>query len=97
MKKVIIIIFLGCVALLMSFGIKERASYKIKTVVIDAGHGGHDHGCKGAGSKEKDIALKISLKLGKLIEQNYPDVKVIYTRKTDEFVELHERAEISNT
>jgi N-acetylmuramoyl-L-alanine amidase len=95
-KKVIVIIFLGCVALLMSFGIKERASYKIKTVVIDAGHGGHDHGCKGAGSKEKDIALKIALKLGKLIEQNYPDVKVIYTRKTDEFVELHERAEIAN-
>lgn len=96
MKKYIIIIFLGCVTLLMSFGIKERASYKIKTVVIDAGHGGHDHGCKGAGSKEKDIALKIALKLGKFIEQNYPDVKVIYTRKTDEFVELHERAEIAN-
>jgi len=65
-------------------------------VVIDAGHGGHDPGCLGKKSKEKDIALGISLKLGKYIEDHYSDVKVIYTRKSDQFLELHERAEIAN-
>ncbi|MBK8847436.1 MAG: N-acetylmuramoyl-L-alanine amidase [Bacteroidetes bacterium] len=82
--------------MLLSMQQVGRIGYKIKTVVIDAGHGGHDHGCKGASSKEKDVALKIALKLGKLIEDNIDDVKVIYTRKTDVFVELHERAEIAN-
>lgn len=71
-------------------------SYKLKTVVIDAGHGGHDQGCSGSFSKEKVVTLSIALKLGKMIEQNFPDVKVIYTRKTDVFIELHERADIAN-
>lgn len=74
----------------------EKRKYIIKTIVIDPGHGGHDTGCLGSSSKEKDIALDISLKLGKLIHEHYPDVKVVYTRKTDVFVELHERAEIAN-
>jgi len=68
----------------------------IRTVVIDAGHGGHDPGAVGSKYKEKDIALAIALKLGKYIEDNLPDVKVVYTRKTDVFVELHKRAEIAN-
>lgn len=68
----------------------------IKTVVIDAGHGGKDTGCLGASAREKDVALAISLKLGKYIEDNFEDVKVIYTRKTDVFIELHERANIAN-
>ena len=68
----------------------------VKKVIIDAGHGGHDPGCLGAGSQEKNIALAISLKLGKYIEENLEDVEVIYTRKTDKFVELHERAAIAN-
>ncbi len=67
-------------------------------MVIDAGHGGHDSGCLGANKiKEKDVALGIALKLGKLIEDQFPDVRVIYTRKTDVFLELHERAEIANS
>ncbi len=65
-------------------------------MVIDAGHGGHDSGCLGKKSKEKDIALGIALKLGQYINDKFPDVKVIYTRKTDEFVELFERANIAN-
>ena len=66
-------------------------------VVIDAGHGGHDSGCLGSHSKEKDVCLSTALKLGKLITDNCPNVKVIYTRKTDVFVELYRRAQIANT
>lgn len=66
------------------------------TVVIDAGHGGKDAGAVGRTAKEKDINLAVALELGKLIEKNHPDVKVIYTRKTDVFVELNERANIAN-
>lgn len=74
----------------------KAPAYKLKTVVIDAGHGGHDIGCSGSSNNEKTVALKLSLKLGELIEKNYPDVKVVYTRKTDVFVELYERAAIAN-
>ena len=70
--------------------------FEVKTVVIDAGHGGHDGGCSGKFSKEKHIALKLALKLGKKIEKHYPGIKVIYTRDKDVFVELHERAAIAN-
>lgn len=68
----------------------------IKTIVIDAGHGGKDPGCNGVHAKEKDISLNVALKLGKLIEANMKDVKVIYTRTTDVFVDLEERAQIAN-
>lgn len=68
----------------------------IKTVVIDAGHGGKDVGCLGSVGKEKDVALAISLKLGSYLEQNFPHLKVVYTRKTDVFIELFERAKIAN-
>jgi N-acetylmuramoyl-L-alanine amidase len=68
----------------------------LRTVVIDPGHGGHDSGCHGSSAYEKHIALAVSLKLGKLIEANFPDVKVIFTRKTDVFVELFRRAQIAN-
>ncbi len=68
----------------------------IKIVVIDAGHGGKDPGCNGATHNEKEVTLAIALKLGKLIEEKLKDVKVIYTRTTDVFVELEERAQIAN-
>jgi N-acetylmuramoyl-L-alanine amidase len=75
---------------------KNHRESGVRTIVIDPGHGGHDSGCHGAGSYEKNVALAVSLKLGKLIEANFPDVKVIYTRKTDVFVELYRRAQIAN-
>ena len=74
----------------------EVGSRKIKTVVIDPGHGGRDPGAVGKMSKEKEIALGISQKLGKLINQRFPEVKVIYTRNDDRFIELYQRAEIAN-
>ena len=74
----------------------QRKSKGIKIVVIDAGHGGKDPGCMGTIHKEKEVTLGVALKLGKLIEENLKDVKVIYTRKTDVFVELEERAQIAN-
>lgn len=72
------------------------AGNKIRTIVIDPGHGGKDPGALGSMSKEKDIVLAIGLKLGKYIEENFPDVKVLYTRQTDVFPALHERAGLAN-
>lgn len=69
---------------------------KVRKVVIDAGHGGHDPGAVGKSAKEKDVTLAIALKTGKFIQENLPDVEVIYTRKTDVFVELYRRARIAN-
>lgn len=66
------------------------------TLVIDAGHGGHDSGAVGATQKEKNLTLRHALAFGKLVERNCPDVKVIYTRTTDRFIELWQRAEIAN-
>ncbi len=79
-----------------SFTSKFVPFYGVKTIVIDAGHGGKDPGCHGTKHKEKDVALAVALKFGKYIEENLKDVRVIYTRKTDVFVELQERAEIAN-
>jgi len=68
----------------------------IRTVVIDAGHGGKDSGAVGKLAKEKDIALAVALKLGHYIEENMPEVDVVYTRTEDVFPELWKRAEIAN-
>ena len=69
---------------------------KIKCICIDAGHGGKDPGAIGAKCYEKNVVLSVALKLGKLIESNYPDLKVIYIRKKDVFVELRDRTRIAN-
>jgi N-acetylmuramoyl-L-alanine amidase len=78
------------------FAQKGVESPKLKTVVIDAGHGGKDPGCHGGYAHEKDVCLSMALKLGKLINEKYPTITVKYTRETDVFVELIERANIAN-
>ncbi len=70
--------------------------YRLRTVVLDAGHGGKDIGCSGRSSHEADVALAIILDLGRRIKEGYPGVRVIYTRRTNVFVELDERAAIAN-
>lgn len=81
---------------LESRSLQSYQIYKIRTVVIDPGHGGKDGGSLGSKGMEKDIALKIALKLGTYIKQNMPDVQVIYTRDDDTFIPLDERAEKAN-
>jgi N-acetylmuramoyl-L-alanine amidase len=73
-----------------------EVSAKRYTLVIDAGHGGRDAGACGAISKEKNLTLRYAQAFGRMVEQNCPDVNVIYTRKTDRFLELWQRAEIAN-
>ena len=74
----------------------QAAKQKAFTLVIDAGHGGHDAGAIGSLTKEKTINLNVALAFGRLVERNCKDVKVVYTRKTDVFIPLHTRADIAN-
>ncbi|MGQ1946466.1 N-acetylmuramoyl-L-alanine amidase family protein [Geofilum sp. OHC36d9] len=89
-----------CLLLLFLFIIplkaQDNSPIRFKTVVIDAGHGGKDSGAVGKLSQEKNIVLSIALKVGAYIKENMPDVEVVYTRSTDVFVPLDERAEIAN-
>lgn len=71
-------------------------NYRIKTIVIDPGHGGHDPGCTGGHAHEKEIVLDIALQLGKSISDYFPHINVIYTRTTDVFIPLYQRAKIAN-
>lgn len=89
------LVWFGILASMMmipAFG-QNQKTFK---VVIDAGHGGHDSGTRGKKVWEKDIALNLALRLGDMIDKQMPDVQVIYTRKTDVFIELHRRAQIAN-
>lgn len=90
-KKVTLIWIFLCVLVMTAFAANKRF-----TLVIDPGHGGHDAGALGAISKEKNINLAVALRFGKYVEQNLPEVRVIYTRKTDVFIPLNERANIAN-
>src|SRR5574344_36607 len=90
-RKIFLIFILVVFVEMISVGADKRF-----TLVIDAGHGGHDAGALGAFSKEKNINLNVALAFGRNVEQNCPDVKVIYTRKTDVFVPLDDRADIAN-
>ena len=91
-KKILFILMTS-----LFFVASADAANKKFTLVVDAGHGGGDTGAIGKGkTREKDLTLKFALAFGKLVEKNCPDVNVIYTRKTDKFVELYRRAEIAN-
>jgi len=93
-KPLIVLVVLLFITSLTSFTALYAQDDKF-VVVLDAGHGGHDSGNIGNGHSEKNIALKVTLEIGKALAKN-PDIKVIYTRKTDVFIELHERANIAN-
>mgnify|MGYP002521275224 CR=1 FL=1 len=84
------------VSILLGLVLSVDGATKRFTLCIDAGHGGGDPGAKGKISKEKTLTLRYALAFGRIVEQNCPDVKVVYTRKTDRFVELWQRAEIAN-
>ena len=91
------LITVASLLLFFHFGLSaQEGGYKIRTIVLDAGHGGKDVGCLGASSHEKDIALGITLQLGAYINEYLPDVKVIYTRSSDVFIPLDQRAHIAN-
>lgn len=79
-----------------SFCATAQNARKQFVLAIDPGHGGKDPGALGKKSKEKNINLNVALELGRMISQNYPDVKIVYTRKTDKWVPLKERATIAN-
>ena len=92
-------LFILFIVLLMPCGAvfsQKKDTYKVRTIVIDPGHGGAKPGAQGSRSFEKAITLSVAKKFGKLIHDNYPDVKVIYTRTTDVDISLAERARIAN-
>jgi N-acetylmuramoyl-L-alanine amidase len=86
-------VFLSLLALSLKLAPKGN---KVKKIMVDAGHGGKDPGALGKFSKEKDVALKIALELGKIIQDSMNDVTILYTRKTDEFIPIYQRAEEAN-
>jgi len=92
--SVFLMLFILCSISFLSVG--QNAEYKINTIVIDAGHGGKDPGAVGKHSYEKDIALNIALQTGEYIKTHFPNIKIIYTRKTDVFIPLKKRPEIAN-
>ena len=91
------ILFLAlCFAPKVNFAQVKSDKQVLKTIVIDAGHGGKDPGCHGGFAHEKHVCLAIALRLGDMIKSKYPNINVVYTRNTDVFVELIERANIAN-
>ena len=91
-------VFLGLIHIPYNINAQNKSKHLgLKTVVIDAGHGGKDPGAlgKGKGIHEKHIVLAVAKKMGDKIKKRYPDVKVIYTRSNDTFIGLHERAMVA--
>ncbi|MFP5081422.1 N-acetylmuramoyl-L-alanine amidase family protein [Pedobacter sp. JCM 36344] len=89
-------LFLIPIFLIACSGTLFSQTYRVKTIVIDAGHGGNKPGAKGSTSLEKNVALAVALKLGKKFEQEMPGIKVLYTRKTDVDVDFYKRAALAN-
>jgi len=96
MQSIRNILLFSLIFLFGSFQAVNESKFHVKTVVIDAGHGGKDPGAISGSVREKDIVLKIALELGRIIEENMNDVRVVYTRKSDVFIGLYERANIAN-
>lgn len=94
--KHILTLVIFAFSILISVNQSLAQQYKIKTIVIDAGHGGKDGSTRGAYSTEKDVALRTALRLGKAITETMPDVKVVYTRTEDVFIPLYERIGLAN-
>ena len=96
--NIVFLLIVWMISWMAGFNVTKAQGEKgVKTVVIDAGHGGKDPGAIGYTKlREKDVALNVSLKVGNYIKEFFPDVKVIYTRDDDRFIELHERASIAN-
>lgn len=94
--------FCALLALLIAFPLVSfidapvNPGYRMKTIVIDAGHGGKDGTTRGVFSREKDVALQVALRLGKAVQENIPDIRVVYTRSTDVFIPLYERIGLAN-
>jgi N-acetylmuramoyl-L-alanine amidase len=95
-KKNLSILFTVTILLFSSFSPLDEHQYKVRTIVIDAGHGGKDPGCHGTTGIEAKVTLAVALELGRIIKENMPETKVYYTRMTDNFIELHDRAGIAN-
>lgn len=98
-KKRLVFVFLASAFILMAAAPQSKVEEAQFTVVLDAGHGGKDPGNLGTGKlkkTEKDVSLDVTLKLGQYISDNYPDVKIVYTRKGDTFPTLNGRVEIAN-
>ena len=96
MRSKKILFYIALFTLCLTFIKVEAQGYKIKTIVIDAGHGGIKPGASGKYSLEKNVSLKVALKLGELLQQELPGVKIIQTRKNDVDVDWYRRAEIAN-
>jgi N-acetylmuramoyl-L-alanine amidase len=95
-SKAVMMVFISLFTIITIDNQAFSQGYKIKTIVIDAGHGGKDGATRGSFSTEKEVALKTALNLGKLIETEMPDVKVLYTRTSDVFVPLYDRIGVAN-
>ncbi len=97
-NKRIFYIFLVFAGMMINYQLFSQTGLGLKTVVIDPGHGGKDPGAIGfKRNMEKTVVLNVSLKLGELIKKEFPEVKIIYTRNTDEFIGLAKRAKIANS
>jgi N-acetylmuramoyl-L-alanine amidase len=94
-KTSLILSFFTTATLLFSFAPVEKQK-ALRTIIIDAGHGGGDSGAHGVYSYEKDICLGVALKLGQQVAKDLPDVKILYTRTVDNYPELHARANMAN-
>jgi N-acetylmuramoyl-L-alanine amidase len=95
-KKNLSILFCIVLLTLSSFSPLGVQSYKVRTIVIDAGHGGKDPGCHGTTGVESKVTLAVALELGRIIKENMPSTLVYYTRMKDNFIELHDRASLAN-